>query len=151
MSQEQSNHSKPEKAKPAQDPQAEQLSRLRDKIDAVDLNMLQLLNQRAAFALDVDEGKKQHAVEPVFYRPEREAQVLRNLIKNNPGPLSDDKVAMLFRQIMSACLALEQPLTVAYLGPPGTFTQMAAFKQVGEGVNDKSMPTVDVVFTVVEA
>lgn len=153
MSQEKTKNRKPEKAKPAPDIQAEQLGLLREKIDAVDLKMLKLLNQRAAFALDVAEVKKQHAVDipPVFYRPEREAQVLRNLLEKNPGPLSDDKIAMLFRQIMSACLALEQPLTVAYLGPAGTFTQMAAFKQFGEGVDDKSMPTVDDVFKDVEA
>jgi chorismate mutase/prephenate dehydratase len=153
MSQEKSNKTKPGKKEPAQDAQAEQLDLLRGKIDAVDMQMLELLNQRAGFAMDVAEVKKQHAVDmpPVFYRPEREAQVLRNLMEKNPGPLSDDKITLLFRQIMAACLALEQPLTIAYLGPPGTFTQMAAFKQFGEGINDKSMPTVDDVFRDVEA
>ena len=153
MSKDKSGKTKAGNKNPAQDTQAEQLGQLREKIDAVDLQMLDLLNKRAGFALDVAEVKKQHAVDlpPVFYRPEREAQVLRNLIEKNPGPLSDEKIALLFRQIMSACLALEQPLRVAYLGPPGTFTQMAAFKQFGEGVNDKSMPTVDDVFKDVEA
>jgi len=133
--------------------QAEQLSRLREKIDAADDQILKLLNERAGYALDVADVKKQYAadVAPVYYRPEREAQVLRSIIDRNEGPLSDEKVSLLFRQIMSACLALEEPMTIAYLGPPGTFTQMAAFKQFGEAVNDKSMPTVDDVFKDVEA
>ncbi len=136
-----------------QDAQAAQLDELRKKIDAVDEQILHLLNSRASFALDVAEVKKRYArdLAPVFYRPEREAQVLRSLLGRNPGPLSDEKVALLFRQIMSACLALEEPMTIAYLGPQGTFTQMAAFKHFGEAIHDKSMPTVDDVFRDVEA
>lgn len=153
MSQKKTPTSKSKQAMPDQDLQVQQLNELREKIDAVDMQMLALLNQRAGYALDVAEVKKLHAadVQPVYYRPEREAQVLRNLIEKNSGPLSDEKIALLFRQIMSSCLALEEPLTVAYLGPAGTFTQMAAFKQFGEAINDKTMPTVDDVFKDVEA
>ncbi len=153
MSQEKGNHKPPHKPKPAEDVQSEQLQQLRDNIDAVDSKMLELLNERATYALNIADVKKQHAKDlaPVYYRPEREAQVLRNLIEKNTGPVPNDKVEHLFRQIMSACLALEEPLTVAYLGPPGTFTQIAAFKQFGQGINDKSMPTVDDVFKDVEA
>ena len=75
---------------------------------------------------------KQRYVSPgesvVFYRPEREAQVLRKVMERNKGPLPNESMARLFREIMSQCLALEEPLQVAYLGPEGTFTQQAAIK-----------------------
>ncbi len=134
-------------------PTNNRLDQLRQKIDALDLEILERLNERARCALEVAEVKQQEAgdVAPVYYRPEREAQVLRNIMARNPGPLSDEKVSLVYRQIMSACLALEEPLQVAYLGPEGTFTQLATLKQFGHAVIGMPMVTVDDVFREVAA
>lgn len=126
---------------------------LRERIDSIDRQILKLLNERAGIALNVASAKQKAAgdVPPVFYRPERESQVLRRMMAENPGPLSGEKVALVYRQIMSACLALEEPLTVAYLGPVGTFTQLATLKQFGDSVVGRPLDTVDDVFREVEA
>jgi len=131
----------------------EDLETLRARIDALDEQLLALLNERASCALAVAETKLAESgdVAPVFYRPEREAQVLRKMMQRNPGPLSGEKVALVFRQIMSACLALEEPLTVAYLGPQGTFTQLALLKQFGHAAVQKPLVTQSDVFREVEA
>ena len=114
----------------------------------MDEDILAKLNERASCALEVAEVKKQESedVEPVYYRPERESQVLRRIADLNEGPLSNEKVTQVYRQIMSACLALEEPLRVAYLGPEGTFTQIATGKQFGSAVQSMPMMTVDDVF-----
>lgn len=129
-------------------PGDDRLGELRNRIDALDLEILEKLNERARCALEVAEVKQKDSgdVAPIYYRPEREAQVLRNIMARNSGPLTSEKVAQVYRQIMSACLALEQPLTVAYLGPEGTFTQLATLKQFGHSVNGMPMVTVDDVF-----
>ncbi len=126
----------------------QQLTELRQRIDDLDLEILGLLNNRAKCALEVAEVKQKSAgdVAPVYYRPEREAQVLRNIAKLNPGPLSSEKVVEVYRQIMSACLALEEPLKIAYLGPEGTFTQLATQKQFGHAVIGMPVVTGDDVF-----
>lgn len=124
------------------------LADLRNRIDQLDNEILQKLNERAQCALEVAEVKLQESGEqaPIFYRPEREAQVLRRMAEANQGPLSNEKITQVYRQIMSACLALEEPLKVAYLGPEGTFTQMATLKQFGDSVIGLPMVTVDDVF-----
>ena len=101
-----------------------ELRSLRERIDAVDRELLALLNRRAALALEVGEIKKREG-SPVF-RPEREAQVIDGLKALNTGPLRHDSVAPIWREIMSACRALEAPTRVAYLGPAGTFSEQAA-------------------------
>ena len=108
-----------------------ELVEIRDRIDAIDVELRQLLNQRAAAAMQVAQIKAQDAGDesPVYYRPEREAQILARLKAENTGPLSDDNMARLFREIISCCLALEQPLSIAYLGPAGTYSEEAASKQ----------------------
>lgn len=129
--------------------EAEELGKLRQQIDQIDEDILGLINKRAECALRVAEVKQAGASAgeaPVYYRPEREAQVLRNIAAKNPGPLSDEKVQQVYRQIMSACLALEEPLKVAYLGPEGTFTQLATLKQFGHAVLGMPMVTLDDVF-----
>lgn len=111
-----------------------QLEEVRDRIDQVDQRLLELLSERARLAHTVGEIKRADEGEGSFiqfYRPEREAQVLRRVQGLNQGPLDDASIAWLFREIMSACLALEQPTRVAYLGPAGTFSQMAALRQFG--------------------
>jgi chorismate mutase/prephenate dehydratase len=124
------------------------LDDLRQRIDHLDTEILGKLNERAQCALEVAEVKQRDSADeaPVFYRPEREAQVLRRMAELNQGPLSNEKISQVYRQIMSACLALEEPLKVAYLGPEGTFTQMATLKQFGDAVLGSPMVTVDDVF-----
>lgn len=107
----------------------DQLKALRLRIDSLDEKLLELISERARCAQDVARVKTQTLGEgkaPVFYRPEREAWVLKHIMELNRGPLDNEEMARLFREIMSSCLALEQPLRVAYLGPEGTFSQAGA-------------------------
>lgn len=130
----------------------EELDVLRQKIDSLDEHILELINERAQCAQDVATVKARYSdIEPVFYRPEREAQVLTRIMQLNKGPLSNEEVARLFREIMSACLALEKPNRVAYLGPEGTFTQQAALKHFGQSSIVLPVSTIDRVFREVEA
>ncbi|WP_428243785.1 prephenate dehydratase [Gynuella sp.] len=131
----------------------QQLLKLRDQIDSLDLDIQKLISERARCAQEVAEVKMKssQAESVVFYRPEREAQVLTRVMERNEGPLANEDMARLFREIMSACLALEQPLKVAYLGPEGTFTQQAALKHFGSRVITRPMPAIDEVFREVEA
>src|SRR5690554_4186727 len=133
--------------------EASALAKLRERIDQIDRQIQQLISERARCAQQVGEVKQrsQSEEEPVFYRPEREAQVLRAVMERNEGPLSNEEMARLFREIMSACLALEKPMRIAYLGPEGTFTQAAALKHFGHSVNSVSMATIPEVFREVEA
>lgn len=130
--------------------EAEQLGKIRERIDAIDSQIHTLLNQRAEAAMEVARIKLAADPNAVFYRPEREAQVLRNVKARNEGPLDDEEVARLFREVMSACLALERPLQVAYLGPAGTFTQAAALKHFGHSVRTEPMASISDVFQEVE-
>jgi chorismate mutase / prephenate dehydratase len=127
------------------------LDQLRDDIDTLDKQLLDLISQRARFAQQVAGVKNTSSEAVVFYRPEREAQVLRKVIEQNKGPLSEEEMARLFREIMSACLALEQVLDIAYLGPEGTFTQSAALKHFGHSVNTSAFGSIDQVFREVES
>ena len=129
------------------------LEPLRQRIDAIDQQLLKLFNERAQCALEVGEIKQGQPTQeaPVFYRPEREAQILRRLQGDNAGPLADQDVAGLFSEIISCCLNLEQPLTVAYFGPAGTYTEAAAVKQFGHFANTKPMASIDEVFREVES
>jgi len=129
----------------------QQLGKIRERIDTIDQQIHQLLNQRAEAAIEVARIKLAADPNAVFYRPEREAQVLRMVKQRNPGPLGDEEVARLFREIMSACLALERPLQVAYLGPEGTFTQAAALKHFGHSVRTESLGSISDVFQEVES
>ena len=127
------------------------LDELRSRIDQLDSDILRLISERAECARGVAEIKTQDDPQAVFYRPEREAQVLRRIMELNRGPLDSEEMARLFREIMSACLALEQPIKVAYLGPEGTFTQQAALKHFGESAVSLPMAAIDEVFREVEA
>ncbi len=127
------------------------LEQLREEIDAVDNQLLDLISQRARIAQKVAEVKNATDSAGQFYRPEREAQILRKVIEENKGPLSEEEMARLFREIMSACLALEQPLDVAYLGPEGTFTQTAALKHFGHSVRASAFGSIDQIFREVES
>lgn len=124
----------------------EELAKLRDGIDAIDDEVLRLINERAKIAHRIGEIKQGN-----IYRPEREAQVLRRLADSNLGPLSAAAVQRISREIMSACLALEQPLKIAYLGPAGTYTESAAQKHFGSAPTLNSLASIDDVFRAVES
>ncbi len=132
--------------------ESEQLKVVRDRIDALDEQIQKLINKRAECAMDVARIKQASNDEEVnFYRPEREADVLRRVQERNKGPLGGEEVARLFREIMSACLALEQPMRIAYLGPAGTFTQAAALKHFGHSVTTVPLMAIDEIFREVES
>jgi chorismate mutase / prephenate dehydratase len=124
----------------------QELLQLREHIDALDDEVLRLLSQRAQYAHRIGEIKHGNV-----YRPEREAQVLRRIAETNPGPLPEGAVRTIFREIMSACLALEQPLKIAYFGPAGTFTESAAKKHFGSAPSFTPFITIDDVFRAVES
>lgn len=126
------------------------LPAVRTQIDALDTELLRLISVRARLAERVAQIKRA-SDEPVssFYRAEREAQVLNRIRTENPGPLSDDTVAWIFREIMSACLALEQPLSIACLGPVGTFSEQAAVRAFGHGARLALEPGIPEVFRAV--
>ena len=127
------------------------LAEVRGEIDAIDAQLLSLLNQRAACAQRVGEIKAAHGEADIIYRPEREAQILRRIQEGNPGPLPSEGVARFFREIMSACLALERPLGVAFLGPLGTFSESAAVKHFGHAASLLPQGSIDDIFRAVEA
>ncbi|MQY50376.1 prephenate dehydratase [Rhodocyclus tenuis] len=127
------------------------LSQVRDEIDSIDADLLALLNRRARCAQHVGEIKSQHGDAGFVYRAEREAQILRRLQELNPGPLPNDNVTWLFRQVMSLCLSLEQPLSVAFLGPLGTFSESAAVRHFGHAARLLPQMSIDDVFREVEA
>jgi chorismate mutase/prephenate dehydratase len=127
----------------------DKLKLLREKIDSIDAQILDLLNRRARVAQDVGHVKAEHKA-PVF-RPEREAQVLRGVAERNPGPLDSADVQTIFREIMSACRALERRVTVAYLGPAGTFSEQAVYQQFGRAVEGMPCASIDEVFRAAEA
>ena len=125
------------------------LATLRQRIDALDRELLALLNRRAALALEVGEIKKREG--SVVFRPEREAQVIDGLKAVNAGPLATDSVAPIWREIMSACRALETPTRVAYLGPAGTFSEQAALGFFGSSIVRVPCTSIDEVFRTTSA
>jgi chorismate mutase / prephenate dehydratase len=129
----------------------EELAGVRAEIDSLDEQMLALLNQRARCAQKVGEIKARHGDAGFIYRPEREAHVLRRLQDLNRGPLPNENITVLFREVMSACLSLEQPLSIAFLGPLGSFTGSAATKHFGHAARLLPQTSIDDVFREVEA
>jgi chorismate mutase/prephenate dehydratase len=127
----------------------DRLKPLRDAIDAVDRKLVELLNERARLAAEVGRVKQEHSA-PV-YRPEREAEVLDKVAALSQGPLAPATVQAVYREVIAACRALERPITVAYLGPPGTFSELALRKQFGAGVIAAACGSIDEVVRDVEA
>jgi chorismate mutase/prephenate dehydratase len=135
------------------------LLHIREQIDAIDDQILTLMNDRANYAQQVAAAKlsndKQSAnrqeesvssTPVVFYRPEREAQILRRMMAQNQGPLHDEQVTCIYREIISSCLSLEEKLKIAFLGPKGTFTQAAVHKHFGHSVESVPCETINSVF-----
>lgn len=127
------------------------LAEVRSRIDAIDCDIQKLIAERARFARQVGEAKGALAAAVDFYRPEREAQVLRMVLERNHGPLSNEEMVRLFREIMSACLAQQEPLKIAFLGPEGTFSQTAVHKHFGHSIHGLPLGSIDEVFQEVEA
>jgi len=127
------------------------LADVRTRIDKIDTTIQQLVSERAECAAKVAEIKQQQGETGHFYRPEREAQVLQSVKERNQGPLTDNAVAGIFREIMAACLALEKPLQVAFLGPKGTYTHSASVKHFGSFFKEEPVDNIEEVFRLVEA
>ena len=127
------------------------LGEIRKRIDDIDERIQTLINERAQFARDVGESKGELAEAVDYYRPEREADVLRRVLERNDGPLRNDEMLRLFREIMSACLAQQEPLKIGFLGPEGTFTQTAVLKHFGHSVRALPFHTIDEIFQEVES
>ena len=132
-----------------------ELLKIREEIDAIDQQIQDLINARADCAMRVAEVKQAELARsgkvPIYYRPEREAQILARVMERNQGPLPKEEVARIFREIMSGCLALQRPLAIGYLGPMGTFTETAALKHFGHAVDTRPLTTISDVFRDVDA
>lgn len=124
---------------------SDELLSLRNQIDTVDDQVLRLLNERARLAQAIG-----HLKNGIVYKPEREAQVVRRMQTGNTGPLPAESISVLYKEIMSACRALEQPLNIAYLGPQGTFSEAAAIKHFGHASQGMACASIDDVFRAVE-
>ncbi|HNR92555.1 MAG TPA: prephenate dehydratase, partial [Dokdonella sp.] len=129
---------------------APNLAEVRTRIDAIDRNIQELIAERARWAHQVGLAKGPLAAAVDYYRPEREAQVLRMVVDRNQGPLSDEVLVHVFREIMSACLAQQEPLKIGYLGPEGTFSQQAVLKHFGRSAHGMPMASIEEVFNEVE-
>src|SRR5690348_4813573 len=119
------------------------LAAVRAEIDGIDHQIQALIARRAYWAHEVGRAKGKLAAAVDYYRPEREAQVLRRVVDRNDGPLADEVLVRLFREIMSACLAQQEPLKVGYLGPEGTFSQQAVFKHFGHSAKGFPLDSID--------
>lgn len=124
---------------------------MRARIDSIDLQIQSLIADRAMLAQQVGKAKGPLKAAIDYYRPEREAQVLRKVLDRNSGPLADEVLVRLFREIMSACLAQQEPLKVGFLGPEGTFSQQAMFKHFGHSAHGLPLASIEEVFEEVEA
>ncbi|MCD9026861.1 prephenate dehydratase [Luteimonas sp. BDR2-5] len=127
------------------------LDAVRAQIDGIDREIQSLIAERALFARQVGKAKGKLAAAVDYYRPEREAQVLRRVVDRNAGPLSDEVLVRLFREIMSACLAQQEPLKIGYLGPEGTFSQQAVHKHFGHSAKGLPLVSIEEVFDEVAA
>jgi chorismate mutase/prephenate dehydratase len=139
---------KPKARKPATRPD---LAEVRARIDGIDAEIQALISERARFAQQVGRAKGKLARAVDYYRPEREAQVLRGVVERNRGPLSDAEMVRVFREIMSSCLAQQEPLKIGFLGPEGTFSEQAVLKHFGHAVRRLPLASIEEVFQEVAA
>ncbi|WP_266171959.1 prephenate dehydratase [Dyella subtropica] len=127
------------------------LSQVRERIDSIDRHIQELISERANWAQEVARVKGEGLSAIDYYRPEREAHVLRMVVDRNHGPLSDAEMVRLFREIMSSCLAQEDPLKVGFLGPEGTFSEQAVRKHFGHAAYGLPLGSIEEVFQEVAA
>lgn len=127
------------------------LAGLRERIDGIDRSIQGLIAERAQFAGQVGQAKGKLAAAVDYYRPEREAQVLRRVVDRNDGPLNDEVLVRVFREIMSACLAQQEPLKIGFLGPEGTHSQQAVYKHFGHSIHGLPLASIEEVFQEVES
>lgn len=139
------------KRTPANSSSEPDLAKVREQIDGIDREIQSLIAERALWARQVGKAKGKLAAAVEYYRPEREAQVLRRVVDRNDGPLADDVLVRLFREIMSACLAQQEPLKIGYLGPEGTFSQQAVHKHFGHSAKGLPLASIEEVFDEVAA
>jgi chorismate mutase/prephenate dehydratase len=123
----------------------DKLQQLRSKIDAVDHELVGMLNERTKLVLEI--GKIKHALGEEIYSPEREEAVLRRIVEKNKGPLTKESLYAIYREVMSSALALEKPLVIAFLGPQATYSHMAAVKKFGASLRYEPLPNITDVFT----
>jgi chorismate mutase/prephenate dehydratase len=128
----------------------DKLAEIRQRINEIDERLQGLINERATIAQQVGIAKGELGSAVDYYRPEREAEVLRKVLDRNDGPMRDEEILRLFREIMSACLAQQEPLKIGFLGPEGTFTQTAVNKHFGHSVRALPFHTIDEIFQEVE-
>jgi len=123
----------------------DKLQQLRSKIDEIDSKLVRLLNDRTKLVLEI--GKIKHASGGEIYAPDREEAVFRGVIGKNTGPLTNDSLRAIYREVMSSALALEKPLVIAYLGPEATYSHMASVRKFGASLRYEPMPSIADVFT----
>jgi len=141
----------PESAKSGKNEAKPDLAEVRAHIDGIDQRIQALIIERANWAHQVGKAKGKLAAAVDYYRPEREAQVLRRVVDRNDGPLNDEVLVRLFREIMSACLAQQEPLKIGFLGPEGTHSQQAVYKHFGHSIHGLPLSSIEEVFQEVEA
>lgn len=124
------------------------ISELRGKIDAIDKQLVEMINERAECAIEI--GKMKNKGSKSIFAPEREVQVINGVLRNNKGPLSDKTMSAVFREVISACRALEKPISVAYFGPAGSNTHVASILKFGDSTDFTSANTIPDVFNSVE-
>ena len=132
------------------DDNQDELAQIRQRINDIDERIQSLINDRARIAQQVGVAKGDLTSAVDYYRPEREARVLRSVLERNEGPMRDEEMLRLFREIMSACLAQQEPLSIGFLGPAGTFTQTAVYRHFGHSVRALPFHTIDEIFQEVE-
>lgn len=127
------------------------LADIRKQIDAIDQQLQDLINQRAQCALEVAKIKQQDKKNPVYYRPEREAQIIRKIMQRNPGPLSEKDISEIFLFILAKCRALQQPLKIAIVGARKNIDHQAAGKHFGAAIQETSAKSIaDIFYQVIE-
>lgn len=129
----------------------DKLASARKRIDALDEQIQAFISERALIAQDVARIKAASGEGADCYRPSREADVLRRVMERNTGPLTGQSMVRVMREIMSACLSLESPLEIAYLGPEGTYTQAAVLKHFGNAIKARPLAAINEIFRDVEA
>ena len=139
------------KKTPASPANSQKLQEVRTQIDSIDNQIQELITRRASWASKVREAKGELKAAVEYYRPERESQILRRVLDRNEGPLSDEVLLRVFREIMSACLAQQEPLKVGFLGPEGTFSQQALHKHFGHSAHTLPLASIEEVFQEIES